>query len=149
MIRFGEALRLCFNQRQPDRKSRTATFATTLRADRAAVNFHEMSGDSQAQSKPAVLPSRRAISLSKSLKYVRQKFLADTTARVRNSHFSRAANTRDFHADTPTTLSKLHRVRQQVPNHLLQPVGIARNHRGLRVEILLDLDSLRVSSLSL
>src|SRR5215213_9550014 len=101
--------------------------------------FHEVSRDSESQSEPAMLARSRAIGLTKSFKHVRQKLLADALARVSDTHLSGTTNSRYLHANTSATLSKLHRVRQQVPNHLLEPVCIARDHCGVRVEMFLDL----------
>src|SRR5690348_4811231 len=101
----------------------------TLRVDRPAMYFDEVSRDREAQSEPAMLACGRTISLPKSIKHVRQKLFADALASIRNTNLNRAANARNLHPNTPATRSKLHRVRQQIPNHLLEPVAIARNHR--------------------
>src|SRR6185369_6917217 len=92
-----------------------------------------------------MLSSRRAIGLTKAFKHVRQKFLADSLTRVRNTYVNGAAALRYLYANTPATVRKLHCIRQQIPNHLLQPVRIAGDHRRRRVEVSFDPDSLRIS----
>src|SRR5690349_2108932 len=93
-----------------------------------------------------MLARGRTVSLPKSIEDVRQKLLAYPTARIRNTHLHRSAYARNLHTNAPAPVSKLHRIRQQTPNHLLKPVSIAGNHRRRRVEILLDLDALCLSS---
>src|SRR5689334_25044552 len=88
-----------------------------------------------------MLARGRTVSLPKSIEDVRQKLLAYPTTRIRNTHLNRGAHARHLHTNAPATVSKLHRIRQQIPNHLLKPVSIAGNHRWRRVEILLDLRS--------
>src|SRR5690242_14108705 len=107
--------------------------------------FHEVPRDREPESQPAMLSSRRAIGLSKSLKDVRQELPTDAAACIGHTHLNCGTSPSDLHTNTPTPDSKLHRIRQQIPNHLLEPVCIARNHQRRRVEKLLDLDSLRVS----
>src|ERR1041384_2333456 len=93
-----------------------------------------------------MLSSRRAIGLTEALEHVRQKLLADSLTRVRNTSVNSAATLRYLYANTPATVRKLHRIRQKGPNHLLQPVRIAGDHRGHGVEISFDSDSLRIGS---
>ena len=57
----------CIEQRKPDRKSCSLTLALTLCADRAAVYFNKMSRDRESETESAMLPSRRAVSLTKAI----------------------------------------------------------------------------------
>src|SRR5688572_32735524 len=97
--------------------------------------FHQVPRDRKPESEPAVLASRGAVGLTKSIEDVRQKFLVNALPGIRNSDFHSAARLRHLHTHAPATLSKLHRIRQQIPDHLLEPVCITGNHGGPRIEI--------------
>ena len=66
--------------------------------------LHEVSRDCEPQPESAMLASRRAVSLSKSIEDVRQKLLADALASIRNTHLNRSASPRHFHANTPAAV---------------------------------------------
>ena len=66
----------------------------------------EVSRDRKPESEPAVLASRRAVSLAKSIEDVRQKLLANTNASIRNAHLNRTAATPVFSADLPDVPGK-------------------------------------------
>src|SRR5689334_24008842 len=83
--------------------------------------FHEVPRDREPESQPAMLSSRRAIGLSKSLKDVRQELPTDAAACIGHTHLNCGTSPSDLHTNTPTPVSKLHRIRQQIPNHLLEP----------------------------
>src|SRR6185369_2221711 len=136
------------NQRQANPERRTATLAQALSLDRSTMYFDEMPRDRQPESKTTMLSRRRAVSLSETFKNVRQKLRTDSLTGVRNANLNSRSHLRDFHAHAPAALRKLHCIRQQVPNHLLQPVGVSGNHRGLRVEVSLDPDPLRLGRLA-
>jgi len=134
-----------FEQWKSDYDCRASIRALALRANRTAVYLDEVSRNSESETQSTMLSSSRAISLSEAFKDVGQELLVDSLAGIRNTDFDRAASLRNLYANTPAAVRKLHRIRQQIPNDLLQPVCVAGNHRGRGVEMSFDPDPLRVS----
>ncbi len=79
---------------------------------------------------PPVLASGTRFSLTKSLEDVRQHVRRDADARVANGDGDVVLVLRHLHLDLAVTRCVLQRVRQQVPEHLLQPLAIARHRHG-------------------
>jgi hypothetical protein len=110
--------------------------------------FHQVPRNRKPEPEPTVLASRSTVGLTKSIKDVRQKLFINALPGIRHSDFNCTAGLHHLHAHAPATLSKLHRIRQEIPNHLLEPVCVTGNHSGRRIEIRFDTDTLRVCSLS-
>src|SRR5262245_17798519 len=94
--------------------------------DRAAVQFDEVANDRQAKSQPAVLPVDRAVGLSKALEHVGQEVRLDAGPAVRHddAHALRTG-VRKFAIDAASWLGELHRVSEELPHDLLQPLRMA------------------------
>ena len=73
--------------------------------------FHQVPRDSKPEPEPAMLASRGAVGLSKSIEDVRHKLLVNTLPRIRNTDLNCATSLRHLDAYTPATLRKLHRIR--------------------------------------
>src|SRR5215510_10386584 len=136
----------CLHEWKPDGERRSATNTGTFRANHTAVYFHEVTRNCETKSEPAMLARRRTVSLAKSIENVRQKLLVYSLAGIRNTDFNDARALRHLHKNAPAVLRKLHRIRQQIPNHLLQTVCVTGDHRGRTIEQGLDPDSLRIGS---
>src|SRR5215213_717501 len=99
-----------------------------------------MAHDSESESQSAMRACRRAICLSKALEHVWQKISRDARAGV--AHFD--LHVRFILADTntnrPADGRKLRGVRQQVPDHLLQPIDVARDDLQPFLKLHLDTD---------
>src|SRR6185437_5396100 len=79
-----------------------------------------------------MLASHSRVALLKPVKHTRQQFRANTDSRVGNFYYDMLAFTAKFHLDVAARRSKLHGVAQQVPYHLLYPIGIRANDPHLR-----------------
>ena len=72
--------RVRIHSRQLDGERRTLPQPLTLRAYRAAVKFHQVSNDGQAESEASMLTADRAICLAKTFKHIREKSRIDAGA---------------------------------------------------------------------
>ena len=110
---------------QPDGECRSLAFAGTGDFDASAVKFDELLDDRQAKAQPA-MPARGArIGLAEAVEHVGQKLGLDSLARIGNSEFEMRVDAlhRDLHL--AALGRELDRVREQVPNDLLQPAAVA------------------------
>ena len=92
------------------------------------MKFDQVTCDGQAEPE-AAMPSRaRAISLAESLKHMRKKFRLGMPGPLSITLISAWPFLR-FTTDLHQTAGrrKLHGIREQVPGHLLQTLGIAAN----------------------
>jgi hypothetical protein len=97
-------------------------------ADGAAVELDEPFGDREAQPEPALLPARASIRLTERLEDVGQEFGIDAVARVAHGdHETLAPFERDRHL--AFRRREFDRIGEQVPDDLLQAIGVAHGHR--------------------
>ena|ERR1700678_2832159 len=98
--------------------------------DPATVKLDQMSHYRQAQAKPAVFTGHAAIALAESLEDYWQEIRSNSFAGVGHNEFD--VRIGSLHADLngPAIGSEFDRVGEQIPEHLLQAVGIAgcRSH---------------------
>src|SRR5689334_6415962 len=69
----------------------------------------------------------RSIGLPEFLEYVRNKLRSDTDARVRHTDFGMTKRFEQFDRDPAGTRCELDRVGEQIPNDLLQAIGVSPN----------------------
>jgi hypothetical protein len=93
-----------------------------------------VANDGQAQAETAVLPFAGTVGLPKTVENVRQKFRRDAFAVVGDDDFDVRIDLFEPHLHFPVALGKLYRVREQIPDDLLQAVGVAGNRSGVRIE---------------
>src|SRR6185369_59378 len=110
----------------------------------ASMYFYQMPGDGETKPQPAMVPGGCAVSLPEPIEHVWQKLFPYAVPGIGNTDFNCSTKLQDLNANTPATVRKLHGIRQQIPNHLLQPILIAGNHRRRRIEISFDLDTLGI-----
>ena len=113
--------------------------------DRAAVQLDEVPHDREPEAEPAVHARGRAVGLPEALEDVRQELGRDALAGVARPTISTCEFTRrerDLHA--AALRRELDRVRQQVPDDLLQPVGVAGDERRRAGRARLEADALGV-----
>ena len=92
--------------------------------DGAAVQLDDLAHQRQPQPQPAMPPARRRICLAEPIEHIGQEVAADALSGVADDQVRRRsapAVTCTSHA--AAGLGELHRVRQQVPDDLLQPIG--------------------------
>jgi hypothetical protein len=103
-------------------------WAFTLDLDAPAVQLDEVAHDRQSESKSAVTPRRRAVGLTEALEHVRQELRLDPEAGVGHAQLQMRGGTRERDADPAVGRRELHGVGEQIPDHLLQAIGIAVHH---------------------
>ena len=93
--------------------------------------------------RPPIAARRPRALLAKAIEDVRQELRRDPDPVVGDDDVDRFELSRHGDADAAARLRELHRVRQQVPHHLLQPFGIGPDRPGERIERRVQPDLLR------
>src|SRR5262249_23627230 len=115
------------NTGQPDSKRRAFSLAGALGLYRASMDLHKMTDNSQTKTETAVGASCRSVGLLEPFENIRQEFGIDALSVIRHDDVNARLQPMRANFDSPTLGRKLDRVGQQIPDHLLQPFGIARN----------------------
>src|SRR5262249_50889822 len=119
-----------------------------LDSHRAAVKLHQGLHDGQPEPQPAVAARDRRITLTKTVEHVRQEIRGNTYTAVLDNDLDVGVDSLQHDLDPAARGRELHRVREEVPQHLLQPVGIAAPPADAGIEQLLNPDLLGVRALS-
>src|SRR5262245_15946199 len=132
----------CCGQR--DGEGRALSFACARRLDLAAVHLDQLLYQRQAQAQAAVTARVRSVLLSEAVKNAGQEFGRNAFARV--AHGERQARPRalECHFHSPAFGREFDGVGEQVPDDLLQPLGVPRDLPGLGGEFRGEPDEFRV-----
>ena len=104
--------------------------AATLGAYRAAVQLHQGTHDRESETEAAMLAADRSVGLPEPFEGERQKTRIDAFAVVGHPDAcGTCPRILERHIHHASGFAELHRVRQQVPHHLLQALRIAVGHR--------------------
>ena len=112
--------------------------------DGAAVELDDVADDREAQPEPAVRPRGHALGLTESVEHVGKELGGDALPRVGHADLRLALHARQPHHDATAGRRELHGVGEEIPDHLLQAVGIAHEGRRGRMEIGHELQRLGV-----
>ena len=132
------------HERDLQSKRRALADAAAGHFDRAAMHLGQLAGNRQAQAETAPFARDPRVGLPKTLEHVRKELRRDPDTRVADAHFHVRVDPLEPHLNSAATVGELDRVRQQVPQHLLQPFRIARDGRRLRIQDRLDPHALRL-----
>ncbi len=92
---------------------------------RSAVQLDEVSDDREPEPEPAVLTACGRIPLTEPLEHVREKIRLDSGSIVGYADLHAAGfDLTQLHRDRAAALRELHSVRQEIPDHLLEPLRI-------------------------
>ena len=126
-----------------DGKARSEALARAVRHHGAAVKFAEMARNRQTQPQAAVPASFAGVRLSEAVENVRHEFCAHALAVVGYADFDLRVLARQAERNVTARRRKFHRIRQQVPDDLLQPGGIAGQRADLRIDAIFERDAAR------
>ena len=101
------------------------------RRDRAAVQFHQLLHDRQAQPQPAVAARGGAVGLAEAAEQMIEEFRRDAVAGVTHGDHPVIAVGLQLQVDAAFGRGELDGVGEQVPEHLLQARGITQHQAGL------------------
>jgi len=119
------------------------TFA--VRADFSAVKFDQLLHDGKPQAQSAVTARGRCVRLAKAVEHIREEVGADALARIGYRDLDPILRARHLQGDLASFGGEFDRVAQQVPDHLLQAIGIGVDAQALdRVDLGFDRDVLGV-----
>lgn len=105
--------------------------ARTRRVHRAAVEFHQIPDDREAQTEARVRPRRRAVGLAKPVEDMRQEFPTDPLAGIDDADLGGVPEPLDRHRDAAPARGEFDGIGDEVPDDLLSPSRIA-GHRPRR-----------------
>src|SRR5207248_6790276 len=96
-----------------------------LGANGAAVQLDEMPDDGEPEPQASVRPRGAGSALTEALEYVWQEVGGDAGAVVAHRDRHAVGGSREVDVDAAAGRREAHCVRQQIPDHLLQPAAIA------------------------
>src|SRR5215813_6781980 len=126
---------------QFDGKGRAFSLALALRRHAAAVHLDQLSRQRESQSETAGAPAARRASLLIAVEHVRQKFRFDALSGVTNGDLDVGVFALQTDLDAAAFVRELDGVREQVPNHLLQAIGVAGDLPDVAVEAGVERDA--------
>ena len=91
-----------------------------------------------------MLPRHAAVGLAEALEDMRQEFGGQPDARVADRDFDARVDPLEAQLNLPVLRRELHRVGEQVPDDLPQPIGIAGDRAHVRIDHRVNLDPLGV-----
>src|SRR5262245_34103328 len=130
--------------RQLDGKRGSVPLTGTLRSHLATVQLDEVAHQRQSEAEPRVRARAGGDRLMKALEEMGQVFLADALPGVTDHDFDVRMGPQKMYLNSPTLRREFHGVDQKVPNHLLQPVGVAGHSDGPGIQHTLQSYLLRV-----
>src|SRR5688500_17372114 len=126
----------------PDRQANGegCAFSQTIAggAHLAAMHLDEVSYDREPAPEAALRPRARSVRLPERIEHAGQKCLLDADARVGDIDLVDGPVARELYGDDASRWRELDRVRQQIPDHLLQAVGIADCRHRVAVQAAFD-----------
>src|SRR5262249_33958244 len=111
--------------RKRDYKSRALAFARAHCLNRSAMQLDQVFNERQSETKPAVPPGARCVSLSEAVKDIWQEIRANAFARVAHGDANVWVHAFQARFDAASLRCELYRVGKQVPDYLLQAEGVA------------------------
>src|SRR6185436_16410811 len=121
---------------QEDRKRCAAARAGAVDGNRSPVHLDEVPRQREPDAEPAELARRAGVRLPEALEDVRQVLGGDADAAVLHADHDRPVVAPRAQRDSAARRRELDRVRQQVPQDLLQPIAIgADGYAGLAVNL--------------
>src|SRR5688572_27715239 len=106
-------------------KGRSAACAGTLHANRSTVKFHQALHDRKSKAETAIRPGGGGIGLPEPFENMRKKLRLDTDTRIGHNDFNERVHSLQQHLDISTLGRELDRIGKQIPDDLLQTVGVA------------------------
>ena len=140
--RNGTAVPGLCGKRKRHGNGRALALARAIHVDRPPVELHQLLDDGQPEPEPALHAPRRAVLLAESLEHVREEVTRDALSGVAHPNMKGITDPSDPDLDPPAPRSELHRVRQHVPDDLLQTVRVAVDERPPCVRRQLEADPL-------
>src|SRR5262249_6667469 len=93
--------------------------------NRSAMELHEVASDRETDPEPTLGPRRRAVGLAKTLEGTLQKLRLHPPSGVGDADLEVIVQPAKIHGDPPANGSELDRVGDEVPDDLLEAVGIS------------------------
>ena len=108
------------------------------------MKFYQVPRDRQAEPESASRSADHRFRLAETIEDIGQEVRADSLAGIPHRQFDVRIRTFESNTDQTTGWRELDRIRQQVPDNLLQPVRISRNNACIAVDCAFQLYALYV-----
>src|SRR5262249_12400145 len=118
-----------------DSEGCAAPIAGAVGRDLTAVQLDQVAHNRQSQSQTAVLSRGRAVGLTETGKDVREKIRTDALTGVAHGDLDLRLALSQLHLHASAPRCELDRVREQVPNDLLQALWVSEDLYNLRIEV--------------
>ena len=112
--------------------------AATEHVDGPTVHFDELPRNGQTQTEPAAFTSDPGVRLAESLEDMGQEFRGNPNPGVAHRDFKVGIDPLEPDLNLAVPVRELHGIRQQIPQHLLQPLRVPRDGRRVRIDDRLD-----------
>ena len=89
------------------------------------MQFDKLTHDGQANAHSSMLPRAGGVGLPETVKNIRQEFLGNACTRIDNPELDMRIGLFQNDLNRSVFGCELDRIRQQIPNDLLNPVGIS------------------------
>src|SRR5688572_18924922 len=132
------------HHRQAHAESGSLAFARARRIYGAAMHFDDVANNRKTEPEAAGFAGRARLRLPEPLEYVREEIGLDSDARVADHDFDVGAYAPEPHLHAAVPRRELHRIRHEVPDHLLQSARIAGHRSYVRVHYRLNAHALGV-----
>ena len=104
---------------------RAAPDALAGRVHGSSVQLDELPNDGQPETESGMAPGHRAVSLAETIEHVRQEHRIDALAGIDNLDLQIVFRGYDEEIDATALGRELDRVREQIPDHLLEPANVS------------------------
>src|SRR5438093_13714475 len=120
------------HQRQSHAERRALLGSPARRMNRPAVQFDQVTHDGETKSDASVLTGRPTVGLPETLEDVRQEIWRNSDPGIADDDLDMRIDPFESHLDNAVLWREFDGIRHEVPDDLLQPIGITRDRRGGR-----------------
>ena len=131
---------------EPHTERRSLSLPVTRRVDGTTVHLDDVPHNRQPEPQSRGVARQSSLRLSKPFEHVRQEVRTNTDTGVADDDIDVRIHAFDPDLDASLLWRELHRIRQKIPDDLLQSIRITRDRTDMRIDDRLDPDTLRVGS---
>src|SRR5262245_15762432 len=100
----------------------------------SSMKFYKVTRDPEPQSEARVLARRAAFGLTKPLEYVGKEIGVDPDSRIADGDFDVRVDPLESHLYSSLFRCEFHRIGDEIPDDLLQPVRVAGDRGRRRID---------------
>src|SRR5262249_15016275 len=131
-------------QRQRHVEQSASSFAFAAGAYASTVQLYDVTHDGKPEPEAAVPSCESAVTLSKSVEHVRKEVLADSLARIGHGNDCLGPDSLQPDFDRTAVRRELDRIRQKIPDHLLDSTCIPQYDSDVRLDTHRQVNAFRI-----